>query len=87
MKGVNEMNEKFKVLDYRIFKNKDNNKNAYLIMYSNLGYLVNVYVKKDSVELLEDIVKTESFEDYDFLSHITKTYRDNTKTFTYFWGE
>jgi hypothetical protein len=83
---VNEMNEQFKILDYRIFK-KGDNKNAYLIMYSNLGYLVNVYVKKDSVELLEDIVKTDSFEDYDFLSHITKTYRNDTKTFTYFWGE
>ena len=80
------MNEKFKVLDYRIFK-KDGNLNAYLIMYSNLGYLVNVYVKKDSVNLLEDIVKTDSFDDYDFLSHITKAYRNDTKTFIYFWGE
>lgn len=80
------MNEQFKILDYRIFK-KDDKKNAYLIMYSNLGYLVNVYVKKDSVELLEDIVKTDSFEDYDFLPRITKTYNNKTKTFTYFWGE
>ena len=80
------MNEQFKVLDYRIFK-KNGNLNAYLIMYSNLGYLVNVYVKKDSVYLLEEIVNTDSFDDYDFLSHITKTYRNDTKTFTYFWGE
>lgn len=87
MEGVNEMNEEFIVIDYRIFKNKDNKKNAYLIMYSNLGYLVNVYVKKDSIELLEEIINADKFEDYDFLTRMTKTYRNDTKTFTYFWGE
>lgn len=72
------MNESFKIIDVKnLYSNKKKKEFYYVVLYSNLEYLIKVFVSKDIYDFLKDFSE-EDVHNISIDNFLTKRY-DNGK--------
>lgn len=72
------MNETFKIIDVKsLYSNKKNKEYYYVVLYSNLEYIVKVFISKDVYEFLNSFSELDIYA-FAIDNFLTKRY-DNGK--------
>lgn len=56
------MNESFKIIDVKnLYSNKKKNEYYYVVLYSNLEYIVKVFISKDIYDFLKEFTEDDIY--------------------------